>query len=285
MKLRLWGTRGSLPTPGPETVRYGGNTACVEVRGGQDHVVILDAGSGIRRLGKTLDGDIGRIDILLSHLHLDHIIGLGFFEPLFRSGTEVHIWGPSSNVLDIRARLTRYLSQPLFPVRVHDLPCEPILHDLPLGSFELPGLEVTAALVCHPGPAVGYRLDDGDVAVAYLPDHEPALSGFPAPPEWTSGFDLAFEADLLLHDAQYTGEEYTDHVGWGHSAIPDTVAFASAVGARHLVGFHHDPGHTDADLDAIYADLAGGLPGLRITAAQEGTAYEVSGGSVTVVEG
>jgi phosphoribosyl 1,2-cyclic phosphodiesterase len=170
VRVKLWGTRGSLPAPGPETVRYGGNTSCVEVRVAPDRVVILDAGSGIRRLGVALDARVERIDILLSHAHLDHILGLGFFAPLFRSDVEVHIWGPSSNLLDIRGRLTRYLSQPLFPVRVHDLPCDPMLRNVPLGRFELPGLEVTAMLVCHPGPTVGYRLEDGHITITYLGD-------------------------------------------------------------------------------------------------------------------
>lgn len=275
MKARLWGTRGSLPTPGPETVRYGGNTSCVELRVTAGRVVILDAGSGIRRLGTTLDGSLERIDILLSHLHLDHIIGLGFFEPLFRSDLEVHIWGPSSNLFDVRSRLTRYLSQPLFPVRVQDLPCDPVLHDVPFGTFELPDVAVTAMLVCHPGPTVGYRVDDGRRTLAYLPDHEPALAGFPARREWTSGHDLARDADLLLHDAQYTRAEYAGRVGWGHSALPDTVAFAQAAGARQLVPFHHDPGHTDADLDALYAGITPELDGLRITPAAEGATFDL----------
>jgi len=160
--VRFWGTRGSVPTPGPATQRFGGNTSCVEVRAAElDSIVVLDAGTGICALGATLPADLRRVDILLSHLHMDHIIGLGFFAGLFRPGLEVHIWGPSSTVLPLRARLTRYLSPPLFPVRLRDLPCRLTLHDIPLGTFEVPGMSVTAALVCHPGPTVGYRLDDG----------------------------------------------------------------------------------------------------------------------------
>lgn len=270
----MWGTRGSLPTPGPATLRYGGNTSCVEVRAATDHLVVLDAGSGIRALGDVVEPDVERIDILLSHLHLDHILGMGFFLPLYRTGLEVHIWGPSSNMLDLRARLTRYLSQPLFPVRLHDLPCAPTLHDAPLGTFEIPGLQVTATLVCHPAPTVGYRLTDGTKTLAYLPDHEPALAGFPGLPEWTSGYDLARDTDLLIHDAQYRPDEYAKRVGWGHSSIPDALAFAAAVGTRHLVPFHHDPGHTDTELDELFADLVGGADGLRITPATEGAVFE-----------
>ena len=182
MKLRLWGTRGSLPTPGLGTERYGGNTACIEVRGDDPtQVIVLDAGSGIRLLGMALPRSVLRVHLLLSHLHMDHILGLGFFSPLFRREMEVHIWGPSSATLGLGDRLARYLSPPLFPVRLNELACQLVLHDVPLGTFELPGVQVTAALVCHPGPTVGYRIDDGRSVLAYLPDHEPALGARPYP--------------------------------------------------------------------------------------------------------
>jgi len=253
--VRFWGTRGSVPTPGPATQRYGGNTSCVEVRGGDPtSVVVLDAGTGIRAFGAAMPMAVTRVDILLSHLHMDHIIGLGFFAGLFRPGLEVHIWGPGSTVLALRARLTRYLSPPLFPVRLRDLACRLTLHDVPLGRFEVPGLRVTAALVCHPGPTVGYRLDDGTSTLTYLSDHEPALGvrGFPDLPRWTSGFDLAEGADAVIHDAQYADDEYEQHVGWGHSSIGQAVEFAVHAGVGHLVGFHHDPWHDDDTLDALY---------------------------------
>ena len=269
--MRFWGTRGSVPTPGPATQRFGGNTSCVEVRDDDPHsIVILDAGTGIRALGAALPSIVRRVDILLSHLHIDHIIGLGFFAGLFRPGLEVHIWGPSSTVLPLRARLTRYLSPPLFPVRLRDLPCRLTLHDVPLGTFEVPGLSMRAALVCHPGPTVGYRLDDGASTVAYLSDHEPALGArrFPDLPRWTSGFDLAYGADVLIHDAQYADDEYEDHLGWGHSSISQAVAFAVQAGVRHLVGFHHDPWHDDDTLDALYIGYAD--QPMPVTPAREG---------------
>jgi phosphoribosyl 1,2-cyclic phosphodiesterase len=268
--VRFWGTRGSVPTPGPATHRYGGNTSCVEVRTGTpDSIVIIDAGTGIRALGASLPEELRRVDILLSHLHMDHIIGLGFFAGLYRPGLDVHIWGPSSTILSLRARLTRYLSPPLFPVRLRDLPCRLTLHDSPLGTFELPGVSVSAGLICHPGPTVGYRLDDG-TTVAYLSDHEPALGArrFPDLARWTSGFDLARGTDVLIHDAQYADDEYGDHIGWGHSSLAQAVTFASHAGARHLVGFHHDPWHDDDTIDALYRPYDHGP--LRVTAAYEG---------------
>src|SRR3990172_2880086 len=173
MRISLWGTRGSLPSAGPETVRYGGNTSCVELRDAAGALVVLDAGTGIRRL-----------DILLTHLHMDHIQGFGFFEPLFRPELEVHVWGPPSTTHDLRTRLTKYLSPPLFPVRLRDLPCRLHLHDVPMGSFMIASLEVHAALVFHPGPTVGYRFVERGHSLVYIPDHEPALGArdFPASP-------------------------------------------------------------------------------------------------------
>jgi phosphoribosyl 1,2-cyclic phosphodiesterase len=277
VKLRFWGTRGSVPTPGAETAKYGGNTSCVELWGDDpSHRVVLDAGTGIRPLGDALGADVTRIDILLTHLHMDHIIGLGFFAPLFRSNVEIHLWGPSSTTLDLRERLTRYLSPPLFPVRLRELPSRPVLHDVPLGSFEIPSLHVTAALVCHPGPTVGYRLDDGPTTVAYIPDHEPALGvrAFPEAPRWTSGYALAAGVDLLVHDAQFEDQEYPAHRGWGHSALAHTLAFARLARVRHLVPFHHDPAHGDSQLDALYAPvLSSDLP-FRVTPAREGATVE-----------
>jgi ribonuclease BN (tRNA processing enzyme) len=258
MKVRLWGTRGSLPTPGAVTSEYGGNTACVEVRVRDDAVVVLDAGSGLQLLGQQSHEGLRRVDVLLTHLHMDHIIGLGFFDLLHRPGLDVHIWGPASATLGLRGRLTRYLSPPLFPVAIRDLECVLTLHDVPIGTFGVPGFDVTADLVCHPGPTVGYRLDDGHASVTYLPDHEPALGAriFPEEPRWTSAYDLAHETTLLIHDAQYTDDEYTRRRGWGHSAISHALAFFAHVGAKRLVAFHHDPAHSDEQLDALYAGIA-----------------------------
>lgn len=278
MKVVLWGTRGSLPTPGPETMRYGGNTSCVEVRAGEQ-LLILDAGTGIRRLGGTIEPEVERIDILLTHLHMDHIQGLGFFDPLFRPGLEVHLWGPSSSTLSLYERLTRYLSPPLFPVRLRDLDCKLELHDVLLHpEFRIGEVEVRSQLVCHPGPTVGYRIESGGASLAYLPDHEPALGAadFPRDPEWISGIDLAEGADLLIHDAQFSAEEYDASVGWGHSSIQQALAFAMVAGVRELVPFHHDPNHSDALLDRLYEDVRKSceLP-FELTPGSEGASFEL----------
>jgi phosphoribosyl 1,2-cyclic phosphodiesterase len=274
VRIRLWGTRGSLPSPGPHTLRYGGNTPCVEVRDDDGALLVLDAGTGIRALGTSIEPGITRVDILLTHLHIDHILGLGFFGPLERADLEVHIWGPASTPLDLEARLVKYLSPPLFPVRLHDLPCRLTFHDVPLGQFAIAGFEITAALVCHPGPTVGYRIADRAAVMAYIPDHEPALGvrHFPEEADWTSGFDLSSRADLLIHDAQYTDAEYPKHVGWGHSALSHAIAFATVAKVRRLVAFHHDPNRSDAALDRLMANGLGRSPlPFRVIAGKEGT--------------
>ena len=278
MKVRLWGTRGSLAAPGPDTIRYGGNTACVEVTGQDGTVLVLDGGTGIRRIGPLLGSDPRRVDVLLTHLHMDHIQGLGFFSPLRRAGWEVHLYGPGSTTQGLRARLSRYLSPPTFPVLLRELACDLHLHEVAGGDFDIGPFHVSSHLVCHPNHAVGYRIQEGDCVLAYLPDHEPALGvrRFPLPAEWTSGFQLAAGADLLIHDAQYSNAEYVDRVGFGHSSISQALQFAALAGVKQLAPFHHDPAHSDEDLDRLMAEaIAEAQPAFQVTPAMEGAVFEL----------
>jgi phosphoribosyl 1,2-cyclic phosphodiesterase len=275
--VHLWGTRGSVAAPGSDTARYGGNTACVEVRGPQGTVLVLDAGTGIRPLGRTLGSDVRRVHILLTHFHMDHIQGLGFFAPLYDPAVETHLWGPSSTTLELRARLMRYLSPPLFPVHLRDLP-RLVLHEVPTGVFEVGEFRVHSDRICHPGFTVGYRIAARGRALTYLSDHEPALGvpRFPSHPDWTSGYALARDVDLLIHDAQYSLAEYPRHVGWGHCALEHALAFAGFVRAQHLVTFHHDPAHDDDAIDRLTAGAAASRPGsLTLTAGAEGAVFEL----------
>jgi phosphoribosyl 1,2-cyclic phosphodiesterase len=258
MEARVWGCRGSLATPGPDTIRYGGNTSCVEVRLESGHRLVLDAGTGMRPLGVAMDGEpLEELHILLSHLHLDHLQGLGFFRPLFEPGLDVHIWGPPSPVQSLADRIAIYLSPPLFPVRLADIPARITFHDAPEEPVTIGSATVRAAKVAHQGPTVGYRIEEGGRSLAYLPDHEPSLGGIALdaqPADWISGHDIAQEVDVLFHDAQYGDAEYPDHVGWGHSCVDHVIAFARRAGVDHVVLFHHDPYHTDAHLDALLAE-------------------------------
>lgn len=255
MRVRLWGTRGSIAVSGPDTVRYGGDTAAVEVGCAGGKLVILDGGSGIRALRADTSG-VSRVDILLSHLHMDHIQGLPFFAPLLDSDVEVHVWGPISTTRTLRERISRYLSPPLFPVRVREL-ANVSFHDVLPGEFELGTIRITADLISHPGATLGYRLVEDDSVLTYMPDHEPALGErhFPGSPEWTSGYALAEGADVLIHDAQYTDSEYAERVGWGHTSVSQLASFAGMTQPGRLVTFHHDPSHTDSDLDSMHDHL------------------------------
>ena len=278
MRIAIWGTRGSIATPGPQTAHYGGNTACVTVEGSGGTLLVLDAGTGIRLAGAAVPARATRVDVLLTHLHMDHIIGLGFFEVLQRPGVEVHIWGPKTAGDDLRTRLTRYLSPPLFPVRLRDLPARVTLHEIATADLVIGEFRLTSRFVTHPDPALGYRVFCEGRALAYIPDHEPALGvdRFPVAPEWTSGHRIADGADLLLHDAQYTEQEYGERVGWGHSSIAHTVAFARQAAVGKLLLFHHDPSHDDATVErlAAHAALHGGST-VATEAAAEGATLEI----------
>lgn len=275
MRVRIWGCRGSLPTPGASTVRYGGNTSCVEVTRGDGSLLVLDAGTGIRCLGDELVGrGITNLHLLLTHLHLDHLEGLRFFGPLWDPQVSVDIWGPPSPTWSLSDRIARAFSPPLFPLELKDVPAQVAFHDVPREPWSLEGFSLTAALVVHPGPTVAYRIEAGGTSFAYMPDHEPALAGSIAgrPVDWLSGSSVAAGADLLLHDAQYFEDEYESRVGWGHSSVAHAVAYAEAVEARRLLLFHHEPLHADESLDRLEerARNLAGRNGLGPTLAREG---------------
>jgi phosphoribosyl 1,2-cyclic phosphodiesterase len=254
VRLTIWGCRGSVPTPGPETVRYGGNTSCIEVSLADGTVLVLDAGTGIRPLGLELvRRGTRRIHLLLTHLHLDHLEGLRFFAPLWDERVEVDIWGPRSPLLGLRERISRSFSPPLFPRELREVAARVTFHDVPRGRWTIAGAAVTADLVVHPGPTVGFRVETSSSSLAYLPDHEPALAGPIAGKsrDWISGASIAEDADVLVHDAQYSEDEYEERIGWGHSSVAAAVAFTRAVGARRLILFHHEPLHDDATLQRL----------------------------------
>ncbi len=276
MRVTLWGTRGSVARSGLDTIRYGGDTSVVEVEAADGTRLILDGGSALMRVTPGLGSFCDRIDLLLTHLHMDHIQGLGFFYPLRDPDIETHIWGPVSPTTGLAERLARYLSPPLFPVRFRDLRSMH-LHDVAPGSFVIGPFTISTDLVCHPGPTLGYRIEENGKAMVYLPDHEPALGHreFPADAQWTSGFDLMRGADLLIHDAQYTEEEYAGRVGWGHSTLRQAVDLAVQAEVKTLVTFHHDPEHTDEMLDEqLQKALAEDLP-LELVPGRAGSAFEI----------
>ena len=287
MQARVWGCRGSLAAPGAETVRYGGNTSCVEVRLESGDTLVLDAGTGIRPLGAAAHlASTAPLHILLTHLHLDHLQGLGFFRPLFQPDREIHIWGPASPIQGLAERIAIYLSPPLFPVRLADVPSLVQFHDAPEQPVAIGSATVQASYVTHQGPTVGYRIAERGKVLAYLPDHEPSLGVdlSDQPATWISGHDVACDADLLFHDGQYGDREYPDHIGWGHSALEHVVQFARKSNVDTVALFHHDPYHTDDELEQLLHEVQPQWndAGVRVVLAREGMSVSLDSGGLSL---
>lgn len=256
MKFRFLGTRGSYPTSKEENNGYGGSTPCIEIMH-EDQKLILDAGTGILGLNFQDYFALDRIDILLTHLHMDHIQGLGFFKPLFFPGKEVHIWGPGGSTNSLYSRLNRFLSPPLFPLPLRDLPCELIIHEVTSSKFKIGHFDIQSEFIIHPGPTVGFRIECEGKVLTYIPDHEPMIGGLDLynDDKWVSGYSIAKGADILIHDAQYTMDEYSSRYGWGHSSTKIVVDFAERMKVKKLYMFHHDPEHSDDFLDEMLEEI------------------------------
>ncbi len=248
-----------MPSPGPDMIKYGGNTSCVQVEHG-DTCLILDGGSGIQDLGNALDPNTLVVNLLLTHLHIDHIMGLGYFRPFYNPKCSVNIWGPTGSNESLLVRLRRYFSPPFFPVRLKELPAQIQIFEIDNSEFEIESFRIRSEYICHPGPTVGYRVEQGNAVLSYIPDHEPALgsSDFPNSSEWCSGFNIARNADLLLHDGQYSREGYSTKIGWGHSSMEDAIDFARLSKVKKMAIFHHDPLHSDATLEKLFDQSTAG---------------------------
>jgi phosphoribosyl 1,2-cyclic phosphodiesterase/CheY-like chemotaxis protein len=296
MEIRFWGTRGSLATPGMQTVRYGGNTSCVELRTASGTLIMFDCGTGARSLGQALMASGERPlrgHILISHTHWDHIQGLPFFAPLFIPGNEWDIYAPHGLGQHIEDTLAGQMQYSYFPVTLKQLGATIRYHDLTEGELQIDDAKVSARYMNHPGLTLGYRVECGGVSVVYSTDHEPHTRQqaeavldrpggdprLPVHPEDRQHLDFVAGADLLIHDAQYTVAEYPTRVGWGHSTIDYSLELALAARVRRLALFHHDPSRTDDLLDDVLAACrrrvaeAGGGP--EVLVAAEGDALEL----------
>jgi len=256
--VTFWGTRGTIPTPGAHTARYGGNTACVEVRDGHGHLVVLDAGTGIRGLGKHLAAQASpdgvRAHILLSHAHWDHIQGLPYFAPFFKKGNVITVWGPKQGDVEMGDILRQLMQPVVFPVPLDALAATLEVKHVNAEPIETEGCTITAMRVRHPAVTLGYRLEmPGGVSVVYVTDDELGPAGqYDVGPKWHERFvKFIGGADLLIHDAMYTPEECVAHAGWGHSSYVEAVELARESGAKRLALFHHEPEHTDDATDVI----------------------------------
>ena len=269
--VRFWGVRGSIACPGPETVRYGGNTSCVEIRCGE-RLLIFDGGSGLRPLGRELHNNGGPfdLDLFYSHTHLDHILGLPFFDPAYNESSHIRFWAghlkPDST---IEAVLGKMMSAPLFPIPIDIFAAKLEFHDFIAGETlqPHPGITLRTAPLDHPNGATGYRLEYGDKAVAYITDTEHEL-GVLDP----NILSLVHHADVMIYDSTYTDEEFLAHREWGHSTWQEGVRLANAAQVGTLVLFHHDPSHDDAFMDKVAADAARARPGTIV--ATEGLVLE-----------
>ena len=253
MRVRFWGVRGSIPCPGPATMRYGGNTPCIEVRCGE-RVLIFDAGTGLRSLGIELlkDKKIRDVDIFITHCHLDHVSGLPFFAPFFREDYRVRVWAgnlmPSNSIEHVMRKL---MSSPWFPVPIEIFKAKIEFRDFKSGDVLQPHDDITlrTALLDHPDSTNGYRLEHGGRTFALLCDTE----GFPGKRD-AEMLSLARQADLAVYDATFTEGEMTSKAGWGHSTWRRGVRMANEAGVKHLCLFHHDPSHDDDFMDKLAAD-------------------------------
>jgi len=291
MQLRFWGTRGSIAAPGPKTARYGGNTSCVEVRASDGTVIILDCGTGARELGlhlaRTMPQPI-RLHLFIGHTHWDHIQGFPFFVPAFLPGSELNIYAPIGFQRGLEEAMAGQMEYSYFPVKMRDLRSRIHFTELDEGFFRVGDVLVETQYMNHTAPTIAYRMTSDGATIAYATDHEPfwnASGRVSQHPGDERHIAFLKGANLVIHDAQYTEEEYRDKVGWGHSSIEYAVDVALAAGVERLVLFHHDPAHNDDTMDRMEvmarAHVARRGQALDVLAAREGLELQVMGSSAT----
>jgi phosphoribosyl 1,2-cyclic phosphodiesterase/CheY-like chemotaxis protein len=247
-KLRFWGVRGSIPSPGQATVFFGGNTSCLELRTA-GRIIILDAGSGIRPLGLSLVEEFPKdamdLTLLITHTHWDHIQGFPFFSPAYDSRNRIHIFGYEGAMAGLRSTLAGQMESPYFPVALSEMPGNLTINELRDMTFTLHGMKVEACFTNHPGVCVAYKLHTPDGIVVYMPDNETKRGSSRADSADKLLADFIRGVDVLIMDSQYTADEYQTHIGWGHGCIDEVVRMAIAMKVKRLYTFHHDPAHDD----------------------------------------
>lgn len=292
LRIKFWGVRGSVPTPGSGTVQYGGNTSCVEVRAGEQ-ILILDAGTGLRLLGRELLAEFGErpldLTLLLTHTHWDHIQGLPFFSPVYQPRNRLRILGHEGARLGLEAILSHQMDSHFFPVGLRDVPANIFVEEYDKMDFCLGPVRVQACRAQHPGICVGYRLTMAGRSLAFFPDNELSHSTSALTPpsgvassqnEKVRGFLSG--TDVLIMDTQYDCDEYQQHIGWGHGCVDEVVGLALAAGVKKLFLFHHDPDHDDAKISEMTAHarqlVAGRQGSLVVEAAREGLVVDLPEG-------
>jgi len=296
MIVRFWGVRGSIPVPGPETVRTGGNTSCLQIVHG-DEVIICDSGTGIRPLGQELmrSDRISRINILLSHTHWDHIQGLPFFAPLYREGQEIQIFGPAGLEKGLEDAVLAQLQRLYFPIRRSEVGARLLFREIGEEKFRINGLEVSTKWMNHPVLSLGFAFADGEASLVYTGDNEPYTFYHVYAPNSSSTVKISISVkerekrqaalldffrgrSMVVADCQYTDDEYAEKIGWGHSHVSYVITQAIDAGVRTLVLFHHDPHHSDDVLEgmveAARRQVSERGASLKIVLAREGEELE-----------
>ena len=292
-RIKFWGTRGSIAVPSPETLRYGGDTTCMELRA-DGEIIVLDAGTGIRPLGIALDEELPappiKLSLLITHAHWDHIQGFPFFKPAYDSKNEIRIFGFDGAGATFREIMTEPMKSPFFPITMRELSARMDINKLNEMKFSLGKLDIHAAFVNHPGVCAGYRIFTSGGSVAFLPDHEPyefflhSARGKELNAEQTRQIGAEQHAalvqflrgsDILILDSQYTDQEYETHIGWGHGSISSAVSLALEAEVQTLLLFHHDPSHDDEMVDTMVESARElGMKSrshLEVAGAQQGT--------------
>ena len=290
MRVKFWGTRGSIAKPGPDTIRYGGNTSCVEVRAARGTLLIIDCGTGAHALGQSLlasNPKGSRGHILISHTHWDHIQGLPFFAPLFVPGNEWDIYGPKGLDESVREALAGQMEYTFFPVALEQFGATVRYHDLVEGVFQIDDVRITTRYLNHPALTLAYRVEADGATLVYSTDHEPHSRELAAGEGQIGGqderhADFLRGADMVLHDAQYTAKEYPAKIGWGHSPVEYAVRIAQHAGVAKIGLTHHDPLRDDKSLDQLVEGLRAALRSsgstMGLFAAAEGQSLEVEPG-------
>ncbi|MFZ5631972.1 MAG: MBL fold metallo-hydrolase [Bacillota bacterium] len=278
MTVKFWGVRGSIPSPGLSTARYGGNTSCVSIHLGQNKILVLDAGTGIRELGKTLVSDNTDIFVLVTHIHWDHIQGFPFFLPIYQRDRVVYVF-PYQQGKTMFNSLISQMDGAHFPVSMDHLPSKyRIITEDVITFMRDHGFNVSRVGTNHPGGAYGYRVENNGRVVVYLTDNE-----LDPPYEKANDFNTFVRfcsgADVLIHDAQYTERDMPQKYGWGHSLVSQACKLAAEAGVKHLVLYHHDPERTDDQLDSIQEDARSWFkknnPRIHCTAAYESLLLDI----------